>query len=576
MNDSPIQEIKNRLDIVDVVREYVNLEKAGSNYRALCPFHHEKTPSFFVNQQRQIWRCFGGCNDGGDMFHFIMKIEGVEFGDALRILAKKAGIELKKQNPEVETKRKRLVEICEIATSFFEKQLDQSKKGEEVKIYLKERGISEESIKKWRIGYSPIAKDTLSSFLIGEGHKRDEIIEAGVSAGKGNFLFDRFRARIIFPIFDLNSQPIGFGGRVFFKEDKRAKYINSPATPLYDKSAIMYGMNNAKNDIRKKGFAIIVEGYTDVILCHQAGFENVISASGTALTEKQLDILKRYTNKILTAFDMDSAGGSATKKGIDIALEKGFDVRVVMMPEKKDPAELILEDAKKWEECVENAKPVINFYFQSIISEHNISDPHEKGEVASKLLIEIKKLKNSIEKSYFISELARTLGVGEDSLYEEMEKIQVETKREQKEPSFLAGEKKKNRKEMLEEMLISFCIKNNQLLEEVRPEDVLLFREEIKNIVCFLKKEKEEISKEEEVLLDYISIFPFVEESCDGDKIEKCIKEIKIESVKAKLKEIEEEIKKVEAENNEEKEEELIKIFRDYSKELRELQNNIH
>ncbi len=427
MIDSPIQEIKNKLDIVDVIKEYVNLEKAGSNYRALCPFHQEKTPSFFVNQARQIWRCFGGCSEGGDMFQFVMRIEGVEFGDALRILAKKAGVELKKQNKEVETKRKKLLDICETATSFYERQLWGSKKGEEVKKYLTERKITEESIKKWRIGYSPTAKDALSKFLIGEGYKKEDLAEAGVSTGKGGYIFDRFRARIMFPVFNLSGYPVAFGGRVFFEKDERAKYINTPATMLYDKSAVIYGMHNAKVGIRHNGFAVVVEGYTDVILCHQVGFQNVVASSGTALTPRQLDVLRRYTKKLLTAFDMDEAGGSATKKGIDLALEKEFDVRVIMMPEKEDPADIVSRSSEEWERYTKEAKPIISFYFKNILSKYDLSDPHEKGKAAKELLPEIKKIKNSIERSHFVSELSRILGVSEDSVYEELEKVREES-----------------------------------------------------------------------------------------------------------------------------------------------------
>lgn len=569
MIDSPIQEIKNKLNIVDVIKEYVNLEKAGSNYRALCPFHQEKTPSFFVNEARQIWRCFGGCGEGGDMFQFVMRIEGVEFGDALRILAKKAGVKLSKQNKEVETKRKRLFDINEIATSFYERQLWESKKGELVRKYLLERGIKEGSIKEWRIGYSPAKKDTLSNFLIGEGYKREELVEAGVSTGKEGYSFDRFRARIMFPIFNLSGYPVGFGGRVYFKEDKRAKYVNTPSTILYDKSGVMYGMHSAKIDIRKSGFAVIVEGYTDVILSHQAGFKNVISSSGTALTTRQLDILGRYTKKILTAFDMDEAGGKATKKGIDIALEKEFDVRVIMMPEGKDPADIIRENKEKWGECIKNAKPVIQFYFKNILSKYDLSDPHEKGKTGKELLPEIKKIKNSIERSHFVTELARVLGASEDSIYEEMNKIKSEEISRENED--IKEKKKKTRRELLEEKIACFCIKDESFLKKIEEKDTELLNEDIKNIFKFLKKEKEKLSKEEEDLLNYFSFLSYDEETNKEEEFLSCLKEMKKESIKRKLQETEEKIKKAEMDNDEKLEEELIKQFQEYSKQLQSL-----
>jgi DNA primase len=569
MNDSPIQDIKNKLNIVDVIREYINLEKAGSNYRALCPFHPEKTPSFFVNEARQIWRCFGGCGEGGDMFQFVMKIEGVEFGDALRILAKKAGVKLTKQNKEVETKRKRLFDICEIATSFYERQLWESKKGEVIRNYLKERGITEESIKEWRIGYSPTAKDSLSKFLIGEGYQKEEMIEAGVSTGKGGYSFDRFRARIMFPIFNLSGYSVGFGGRIFIKEDKRAKYINTPATILYDKSAIMYGMHSARIDIRKLGFAVVVEGYTDVILSHQAGFKNVISSSGTALTSRQLDILGRYTKKILTAFDMDEAGGAATKKGIDLALEKEFDVRVIMMPEGKDPADIVLENKNEWEKCIKDAKPVINFYFNNVLSKYDLSDAHEKGKAGKEIIPEIKKIKNSIERSHFVGELSRALGVSESSIYEEMEKIK-ENRSEIRENK-IKEVKERTRKDLLEEKIACFCIKNEDLLKKIENRDIDLLKEEIKNIFRFLRKEKESIKEEEEDLLNYLSLLPYDEDVSKEEEFLNCLKEMKKESIKGKLQKTEEMIKEAERSGDEKKEEELIKKFQEYSKELQSL-----
>ncbi len=570
MNDSPIQDIKNRLDVVDVVKDYVSLEKAGANFRATCPFHSEKTPSFFVNQARQVWRCFGQCNEGGDMFSFVMKIEGVEFGDALRILAKKAGVELKKQNPEVETKRKRLFDINEKATLFFEKQLQQSKSGKEAEKYLLDRKISKESIKEWRAGYSPTAKDALSKFLTNQGYKKEEIIEAGVATGKGNYLFDRFRGRLIFPIFNLSGYVVGFGGRVLLKEDERAKYINTPATMLYDKSALMYGLHSAKSEIRKKDSVIVVEGYTDVIMCHQAGHKNVVSASGTAFTSKQLDILKRYTSRIITAFDMDEAGSSATKKGVDLALEKEFDVKVIMMPKGKDPADVVAEDPEKWEDYVKKAVPIISFYFENVLGKYDLSDSHEKSKAAKEILPEIKKIKNSIERSYFVSELSYLLGVSEESVFSEMDNVKTEekkteTKNEPQKPT------KKSRKERLEEKIIYCCSAKKELAKNIESDDVLILRKEFSNIILFLREEKSEISKEEEKLLKYYSLDEEESEINAEEEFSSCLKELKKEYIKQKLREIEEKMREAERDENEEEEERLTKKFQDYYKKL----NNI-
>ncbi len=570
MNDSPIQEIKNRLDIVDVVKDYITLEKAGSNYRALCPFHSEKTPSFFVNQTRQIWRCFGGCNEGGDMFQFVMKIEGVEFGDALRILAKKAGVELKKQDPQIETKRKRLTDICETSAMFYERQLSESKGGKEAEKYLLGRRISKESINLWRIGYAPTKKDALSKFLIGKGYKREELVQAGISTERGSF--DRFRGRVIFPIFNLSGDPVGFGGRTVVKEDERAKYINTPATMLYDKSAIMYGMHEAKTAIRKEGFAVIVEGYTDVILCHQAGYKNVISSSGTALTHKHLDILGRYTKKIRTAFDMDEAGKSATKKGIDMALEKEFDVRIIIMPENEDPADTVSRDSKEWENCVKNAKPVIDFYFQNALSSRDISDPYEKKEAAKELLPEIKKIRNSIERSHFISKLADSLGIKEEALLDEMGKLKEEKKSDAYSREDLEEKKeKKTRRELLEEKVAALCAREKEFLSLLDEEIFSFFKEDVQNILLYLKKEKESLSKKEEDYLNYLLLIPSIEEEKPKEEVKICIREIKKEYLREKLYRIKEEIKRAEDSGDEKKEEDLTKQFDEYSKKMQAL-----
>src|SRR3989344_4211704 len=360
MSDSQIDEIKNRLNILDIVGSYVKLSKTGINYRGICPFHSEKGPSFFVSPSRQMFKCFG-CSAGGDMFEFVKRIEGVEFGDAIKILAAKAGIELKRENPKLKTERQRLYEICDLSASFFEKQLNGSSWGKEAKDYLIKRGITEESIKKWRLGYSPDTWQGLSDFLVGRGYSRDEIVRAGlaVKSEKGNNPYDRFRGRIIFPVFDLTSQVVGFGGRVFKEQNSKeiAKYINTPQTLLHDKSNILYGMNNAKLAVRKNNQCVLTEGYTDVIMCHQAGFENTVASSGTALTWQHLNILKRYSDNLLLAFDMDVAGDSATKRGINLAEMQGFNIKIIDAYSKvKDPAEIIFENLKNWQDALSKAK----------------------------------------------------------------------------------------------------------------------------------------------------------------------------------------------------------------------------
>jgi len=279
----------------------------------------------------------------------------------------------------------------------------------EAQKYLLDRGISQEGLKKWRVGYAPDVWQGLSDFLTSCGYKKDEIQKAGLglTSEKGSF-FDRFRGRIIFPVFDLNSQVIGFGGRVF-KSDDPAKYLNTPSTLLYNKSIILYGLDKAKLEIRKKDVCILVEGYIDAIMCSQAGFENVAAVSGTALTPSQLKILKRYSDNLLTAFDMDLAGDSATKKGIEMASAQGFNIKVAVMPQGKDPADIVLEDPARWEKIVAEAKSILQFFFETAFARFDAKTPEGKREISRALLPAIKRVPNKIERSHWTQELARKL-----------------------------------------------------------------------------------------------------------------------------------------------------------------------
>jgi len=578
MISSPIDEIKNRLDIVEVVRGYIKLQKAGANYRAVCPFHNEKKPSFFVSPTRQIWHCFGSCSEGGDIFKFVMKIEGIEFGDALRILAQKAGVELKKQDPKIKTEKQHLYEISELACCFFEKQLEQSSGGKEAKDYLLSRGIKQENIRKWRLGYAPDSWQGLYEFLISKGHKREEIKKAGLalrSEKTGNY-YDRFRGRIIFPVFDFNSQPVGFGGRVLEsrKHDEIAKYMNSPNTSLYDKSRILYGLNKAGIEIRKKDACILVEGYLDVIMANQAGFENVVATSGTALTPYQLKILKRYSDNLLTAFDMDVAGDSATKRGIDLAQSQGFSIKIVTMPEGKDPADIVSEDASKWQNLVEQAKSIHDFYFENTLSKFDKSILEGKKEISKALLPIIKRIPNKIEQSIWIQDLARTLEVKEEDVSEELGKIRldnlVDTRDVKQEVGLKNQLKQKTRKELLEERLAILVIKFPEKLNLVKEDDFQLFSLQTKEILNCLKENKQTDQ------INYLSLKAEVEpafvEDAAGGEFEDCFKELKTLVIKDKLDKISQEIKKAEQEKNIDKVHELVQQFNQCSKSWNDLE----
>jgi DNA primase len=585
--DSQIEEIKNKLNVLDIVGGYVKLTKTGANFRGICPFHSEKGPSFFVSPARQMWKCFG-CGKGGDIFEFIKEIEGVEFGDALRLLANKAGVELKRENPQVASERKRLYEICDLACAFFEKQLGNSAYGKDAKEYLLKRGITEESVKKWRLGYSPDTWQGLSDFLVGRGYTRDEIVKAGlaVQSEKGNNPYDRFRGRIIFPIMDLNSQIIGFGARVFKEIDKKetAKYINTPQTLLYDKSNVLYGINYAKVAIRKNNQCVLTEGYTDAIMCHQAGFENTVAVSGTALTPRHLNLLKRYTDNLLLSFDMDVAGDTATKRGINLAESQGFNIKVIdTYDNAKDPAEIILENPENWANSVKNTRTIMDFYFDSAFAKFDKNNPKDKKEIGRIVLPAIKRLQNKIEQSHWVQKLSAKLSVSQEAVLEELKSTKIDS------ASVPAAElvstkpasksfSPEGRKTLIEDKIVSLVLKNPENLNLIEEAHHALFCDKTKSFIESIKNSAQkkgndseailaDISKDEyKDLLDTMALKAEVDYEEDGpDEIQLCLSQLKDIELRNKMSNLSGEVK---LENDEQKRDELIKEFVKRAKEL--------
>lgn len=546
--NSEIEQIKSRLNIVDIIGEYIKLEKAGINYRAPCPFHNEKTPSFFVSPSRQMWHCFGGCNEGGDIFKFVMKIEGVEFIDALKLLAKKAGVQLKessKKYEEIKTQREILLSICKKATAFFSTQLEKSKSGLEAKDYLLKRGFKEETIKDWKIGYAPSTWNSLCDYLIGLGYKREDIINAGMASEK---FFDRFRSRIIFPICDASGQSIGFTGRVFNSEDE-AKYLNTPNTLLYDKSQALYGIDKAKLEIRKNDSCILVEGNIDCIMSHQSGVKNCLAVSGTALTTIHLGIIKRFSNNLTLAFDMDLAGNNATKKGIDMAINNGFNVKVIAMNNEKDPADIILSSGEEeWKRIIEGAKPINQFYFDLALKNKDVKSIEDQKKIVDELLPIFKKIDNTIEQTHWIQKLAEVLSIREDDVRQEMKKVKLPDQ----EFEIQKEKKGKPRRELLEETILSIILINPLMVEKLSSEqkDLFAFIEDKKDDSYIIMKS--ELLKEEEIDID--------------DEWHKCVYEIENIYREEKRKKIMVEIKEKEKEGSFEEVKKLLLEFNKLTK----------
>lgn len=421
---SPVEEIKERLNIVELIQEYVPLKKAGLNHKACCPFHNEKTPSFTVSESKQFFHCFG-CGKGGDVFTFIEAIEGVEFPEALRMLAQKAHVELQSFSPKEQNERTRLLDCLQLAAQFYHAALRTSPAGERGRAYIQERGITAESIQDFQIGYSPESWDALIQFLRQKQYTNEEIEKAGLSirSPKTGGWYDRFRGRVMFPIYNAHGNVIGFGGRTLDPHQKEAKYINSPQTSVYNKSAVLYGLHIAKRHIQQVDATVIVEGYMDVITAHQAKFRNVVAASGTALTTDQVRLLKRYSGNVILAFDGDAAGLKAAWRGMQVAITEGMNIKVLTLPQGEDPDDLIRRAPEEFRQRAAQAQLFMDYAFQSILSGLDLSRVDHKKKAAAELLPMIALFPDTIEQTHYIQLLAQQLGVESEILQRKLTQL---------------------------------------------------------------------------------------------------------------------------------------------------------
>ena len=436
-----VEDIKQRIDLVDVVSQTVKLKRTGKNYIGFCPFHsNTRTPAFVVFPDSQSWRCFGQCNEGGDLFGFVMKRDNLDFQEALKQLADKAGVTLKPQtqaDKKHDQERDTLIDIMEAAVAFYRQQMLETTPGKKALDYLYKRGLTDETIKTWGLGYAPDSWSLLLDHLLAKGYTRDLILQAGMlSQGDDGRVYDRFRDRLMFPIRGIYGKMAGFGGRVLNPDDV-PKYLNSPATDLFDKGRLLYGLDQARATMRAESQAVIVEGYMDVIGLHQAGFTNAVSPMGTALTEAQFHLVKKMTSNIILALDPDAAGQKATLRGLETARKamdmdeqldfdsRGLlkierflkaDIRVTTLPEGKDPDEIVLENPDAWRKIISEAKPVVNHVMDSLSQGQDLADPKVKRSIAEQVLPLIEDVGNTIEREAYRQRLAALLRLDARSL----------------------------------------------------------------------------------------------------------------------------------------------------------------
>ena len=470
-----VEEIKEKLDIAEIIANYIPLNQAGTNLKARCPFHNEKTASFMVSREKQIYHCFG-CDQGGDVISFVQEYEGISFAEALRILAEKAGVQITSYSSMPKEDYSKLYKINEKVVEFYEKKLfNNSDISKKVLEYLDNRKISKESIKKWRLGLSGESWDEVYNYLKSQGFNDNDIFKAGITLKKKSQdgYIDRFRKRLMFPISDVQGRVVAFTSRtlsgiVYDEEEMGGKYINSPQSAVYDKSKILYGWHLAKTDTRRKKYLIVVEGNMDTIASHQAGTENTVAVSGTAMTIDHIKTIKRYTDNIILAFDGDAAGSRASLRSISLGWKEDMNIKILVLPKGKDPADIVKENPDNWKKAIKNSSPVMDYYFKRIIGGIDISRGDHKKIAVRKLLPMIKVLQSEVEQSHYLQLLSEKLniplnilkqGLLDSSPFVEKEKKKVEYTK--------VDNKKKDQVFKLSENLLAIALYNTEYLDKL-------------------------------------------------------------------------------------------------------------
>jgi DNA primase len=587
--DNILEDILSRVDIVEVVSGYIPLKRAGRNYRASCPFHHEKTPSFMVSPDRQIYHCFG-CHAGGNAFNFLMQYERLEFPEAVEILAKKAGVvlpESKPQDPKAAGLTTQLYKINESALYFYEHTLN-SQGGLKAKDYLLKRGIKESTIRSLKLGYAPSGWDGLMGYARNKGFNLSLLEKAGLILPKaGGGYYDRFRDRIIFPIFDIKSRALAFGARLLPDSPGRtgaaaqAKYVNSPETPIYVKGRNLYGLNFAKDAIRDNDYVVVVEGYLDFALPFQEGQQNIVASLGTALTSEQARLIKRYTSNVVMVYDADDAGQMAALRSLDIFIEEDMNVKVVSLPEGFDPDTFVRRHGiAEFSERVRQAQGLFDYKLKILKSRHNAREIEAKRVISDEMLVTINKLKDAVLRSEYIKKLSQELDISEDALWEKANKAKGAK-------SYADNDKGARAKQApdinpTEKLLLKLMLEEGELIRDIRdriePAD---FQDErtsrIVSIMFNLTERGKEI--EPNKLINYLNddniariicestLLPEIPQQSRDGIVDDCIARLKSSRLKARKQRLHEQIKAAQESGDEDNLHRLMQEFHCLTKE---------
>jgi DNA primase len=574
------QIIKERLDIVDFLKQYLELKPAGKNFKAVCPFHKEKTPSFMVSPERQTWHCFGTCNEGGDIIKFLMKYENIEFYDALKILAEKSGVDIKSSGNRDFNSHNSLYWVMEAAKDFFSANLWNSSGALN---YLRERGLKDETAKEFEVGLAPDGSDVLTRHLLKKGYRIEDIERAGLAlkTERGTY-WDRFRSRIVFPIYNHFGKAVAFTGRVLPGNESAniGKYVNSPETPIFQKSKILYGLHKSKNSIRESGVAVLVEGQMDLLMMWQDGVKNVVATSGTALTEDHLKVLRRIADELVLSFDADEAGQAAAERAIDLAGANDFSVKLLVIEDEalKDPADMVKSNPGKIAGLIGKAKSAMDYYFHKYFKNSH-EDFKDRKKNLRVVLSKIKQLPSPIDRSNWLKELSAISKIEERILAEEMELLKVVNSASVRSDSKLdarLNQQKPDRRELISERLLGIMLhlRNDLgLLEEhlkYFPENHLHI---YKKLAGGTTAGDQNDLKE---LMDAISLkFSFENQDFETDDLKKemqnLMRALKVEYLKEKRQEISELIKRMEREGDESRLQEALQEFDIISKELQNI-----